>query len=109
MKNYIYKYRRELTEYELRDLLKKTFPKIYNDFNSVEVDEKCQDILDDYDIFTQEVVNVTPFFVRLSLPFAVIVVIIMLIFKPIFFMFTGKWYFDEIKTKWIYNWLDMFS
>ena len=42
-----------------------------------------------------------PFWVRLSLPFGLLLMLILLIFLPVKFMFTGTW---NYKWQWLSNW-----
>lgn len=45
----------------------------------------------------------TPFFIRLTLPFAVIFFLLLLIFMPINYFITGEWGY---KIEWFKNWMN---
>lgn len=45
----------------------------------------------------------TPLFVRFTLPFAIVTLVLMLITLPINFLFTGEWGY---KVNWIKNWFN---
>ncbi len=56
------------------------------------------------DFYTEEKTSVS-FWIRLTLPFALIVMIFMFLFLPINFIITGKWGYGYSKNNFVYNWL----
>ena len=76
---------------------RETFPEL----NKVSSEEMCDRWISlGIDFYTEEKVAV-PLWLRLTLPFALIVMLLMLILLPLNFLFTGKWYYEYLP---IYNW-----
>lgn len=55
------------------------------------------------DFYTEEVKPI-PKLIRLTLPFAVVLWLLMFIFAPLLFIITGKWGYSLGKKNIIYNW-----
>ncbi len=54
--------------------------------------------------YSEKIVPVKPW-IRVTLPFALLLMIIMILFTPILFMLTGKWSYELKETNPIRNWL----
>lgn len=82
-------------------------PRFYEKFpelRNVPTEELCDRWIDlGIDFYTEKKTAVKPL-IRLTLPFAIILMILMLIGLPILFLFTGSWYYDLPKNAKIYNW-----
>jgi len=79
---------------------RETFPEL----NNVEYEELCRrwESLG-IDFYTEEKIKVKKW-LRLTLPFALILFIIMFIFLPVAFIFTGKWSYGNGEKSLILNW-----
>lgn len=80
---------------------KETFPEL----NKVSSEEMCDRWIElGIDFYTEERVNV-PIWIRLTLPFALVTMLIMFILLPINFIITGGWGYDLRKNNTaILNW-----
>ena len=57
------------------------------------------------DFYTEEEDSASAL-IRLSLPFAFILIALMFLSLPFVFIFTGKWGYGFSEENWIYNWFD---
>lgn len=79
---------------------KKTFPEL-SKVNSEELADRFIEL--GLDFYTEERKPVH-FLTRLTLPFALILLILMLIFLPLNFLITGRWGYSLGKDNYILNW-----
>lgn len=56
------------------------------------------------ELYTQEVMEVSKW-MRLTLPLAIVFIILMIVGLPINFMLTGRWNYPWKDDHWTYNWL----
>lgn len=79
---------------------RETFPEL----NKIDYEEMCRRFQNlGIDFYTEEKVEVKPL-IRLTLPFAIVLMIIMLIGLPFMFFITGKWSYGIGSKSKIYNW-----
>ncbi len=82
------------------------FRKLFPELNNVSSEEMCDRWVSlGIDFYTNEETPV-PFILRLTLPFAVIVFLLMFLFLPIMFIFTGKWGYGYSEHNRIFNWFN---
>jgi len=80
---------------------RETFPEL----NIVSNEELCDRWIDlGIDYYTQKSTPVKPW-IRLTLPFAIIFLLLLFIASPINFFITGEWGYQLSKNLRIYNWL----
>jgi hypothetical protein len=84
---------------------RETFPEL-NKISSEEMCNRWSSIGIDY--YTQEQTEISGL-IRITLPFALILVILMFLSLPINFMITGSWGFKLRKNPRIYNWFKALS
>ena len=82
---------------------KEVFPELIK-LTQDEIERRFEEELDIY-LYTEEEKPV-PFWIRLTFPFAILVIICLYLFLPINFIFTGKWGYALNGTK-IHNWFRM--
>lgn len=76
------------------------FPELRN----ISTEELCDRWIDlGIDFYTEKKTPVKPL-IRLTLPFAILVMIFMFLGLPILFLITGNWSYDLPKNPKIYNW-----
>ena len=78
----------------------KIFPEL-NKVSSVEMCKRWQKL--GVDFYTEILTPVKPF-VRITLPFAILLLLIMIIGMPILFLITGSWKYPLSDKSKIYNW-----
>jgi hypothetical protein len=79
---------------------RETFPEL----NKIDYEEMCRRFQDlGIDFYTEEKVEVKKW-IRLTLPFAVILMILMFVGLPFAFILTGKWSYGIASKSRIYNW-----
>jgi hypothetical protein len=79
---------------------RETFPEL----NKVSSEEMCDRwIALGADFYTKKETPVSPL-MRLTLPFAIILLLLMLIGLPIIFLITGSWFYPHTKEDRILNW-----
>ena len=79
---------------------RETFPEL----NKVSSEEMCDRWISlGIDFYTEETNPVKPL-LRLTLPFAVTLMLLMLIGLPFVFLITGSWYYPHTKKDRILNW-----
>lgn len=80
---------------------KETFPEL----NKVSSEEMCDRWIDlGVDFYTEKKEPV-PFWVRLTMPFGLIMIIVLLLGLPIKFIIDGSWSWSLNNKNYIYNWL----
>lgn len=80
------------------------FDEIFPELKKVSSEDMCDRWIDlGVDFYTERQTKV-PFFVRITLPFAVLLFILMLIFIPIRFLVKGTWSYDLNNKNIVYNW-----
>jgi len=86
------------------------FREIFPELNKVSSEDMCDRWCDlGIDFYTEKQAKV-PFWVRLTLPFAILLYILMLILMPIRFIIKGTWGYDLGKHEnRIYNWFKSLS
>lgn len=80
---------------------KETFPEL-SKLTSEELSDRFEQL--NLEFYTEEK-KPTPALIRITLPLAVVVIIIMVIGLPIRFMITGRWGYSFGKSNIIHNWL----
>lgn len=76
------------------------FPEL-NKLTSEELYERW--LLLEIDFYTENYETVKPW-IRITLPFAIILMAVMIITSPIKFIITGIWHYNFSKKNYIYNW-----
>lgn len=93
------------TNTEFLLLMKEIFPELskvpFSEKRQEEITEKLIDL--ELDFYTIKRKKVSPL-VRLTLPFSLILMVIMFIGLPFNFMVTGQWGYSFKKNNFIYNW-----
>lgn len=86
------------------------FKEVFPELKNVSREELCDRWIDlGVDFYTQKQTKV-PFWIRITLPFAILLFILMIIFSPINFMLKGSWGYDLGKNEnRIYNWFKSLS
>lgn len=79
---------------------KETFPEL-NKLSSSELADRFSKLKVNF--YIEEKVS-TKKLIRATLPFAIILFILMIIFLPINFLITGNWYYNNFEDSKIYNW-----
>lgn len=80
------------------------FRKAFPELNQISTKEMANRFISlGMDFYTETNTPVNPL-IRLTLPFAIIVLILMLIALPIVFLFTGSWTYSHTKNDKILNW-----
>lgn len=81
------------------------FREVFPELNKLSSEELCDRWVDlGVDFYTDELEKVNPL-VRITLPFALILIIIMVISLPFVFLITGNWGYSFSEKNRIYNWL----
>jgi hypothetical protein len=79
---------------------KETFPEL----NKIDSEELCDRFIElDIEFYYEEETPISPF-LRLTMPFAVSLMILMFVLSPINFIFTGKWGYSLNEKNRILNW-----
>jgi hypothetical protein len=79
---------------------RETFPEL----NKISSEELCNRFAElGVDFYTEEKVAVS-FWIRLTLPFALLTIVLMIVGLPITFLFTGKWGYPFNDKNYIHNW-----
>lgn len=82
---------------------RETFPEL----NQVSSEELCNRWCDlGIEFYTQEKKPV-PVWIRFTLPFALIMILLMFLSLPVVFLITGKWGYGFNEKNWVYNWFKM--
>lgn len=50
-------------------------------------------------------VDKSRWFIRITLPFGIVIILFLIFYLPYNYMFTGDWRYDISKNKLLYNWL----
>jgi hypothetical protein len=80
------------------------FKKIFPELNKISSEDMCDRFIElGLDFYTEEE-NPVKWWIRFTLPFAIILLIAMLLFYPFYFIFTGNWGYPYNKNNWILNW-----
>lgn len=80
------------------------FKEIFPELNKISSEEMRDRFIDlGIDFYTEKQTPVKPL-IRLTLPFAIILMILMLICSPILFIITGNWKYPLTKDNRILNW-----
>lgn len=80
------------------------FKEIFPELNKISSEEMCDRFIDlGIDFYTEKQTPVKPL-IRLTMPFAIILMILMLIGSPILFLITGNWKYPLTKDNRILNW-----
>lgn len=83
------------------------FKKVFPELKGVSSEEMADRFIElGLDYFTEKEIPVK-WWVRLTLPFALIVFLLMLIGLPITFLVTGKWGYRLTDNNFLYNWFRM--
>ena len=87
-------------ELEYIPRFRKTFPEL----SKLSSEDLCQRFRElDLEFYNEKQTKVKPF-VRLTLPFAIVLMILMLLSLPLVFLFTGNWHYPHTKKDRILNW-----
>lgn len=82
-------------------------PRFYEKFpelRNVSTEDLCDRWIDlGIDYYTQKSTPVNPW-IRLTLPFALVLMILMFFALPIVFLFTGEWGYSHSENSRIFNW-----
>ena len=80
------------------------FRKLFPELSRVSSEELADRFIDlNLDFYTEEKTPVT-FWRRITMPFAIIALLLMLLGIPILFLFTGRWYYQLGKNNHLLNW-----
>lgn len=80
------------------------FKKVFPELNKLSSEELCDRLIElDMDFYYEEQTPIS-LWLRLTLPFALVVFLIMLLFLPINFMVTGKWGYSLGDKNRVLNW-----
>jgi len=89
--------RRKADWYEVTDVLKKSFPELKNYYPDDVVSYlRCCSL----EFYKKEKIKTNPL-IRITLPFAFVFAIILIVISPISYIITGKWGY---KMNWVGNW-----
>ncbi len=80
------------------------FKEVFPELKNVDSEELCDRFIDLKMEFYYEEKTKVPFWMRLTLPFALLLTIIMLLATPINFIFTGEWGYSLGDKNIILNW-----
>ena len=81
------------------------FDKVFPELKRLTSEELCDRFIELGLEFYAEKQTPVPVWLRLTLPFAIITMLIMLIGLPITFIITGKWHYNLSDKNIVYNWL----
>lgn len=80
------------------------FKKVFPELSKIDSEELCDRFIElDMDFYCEEKTPVS-FWMRLTLPFAIVLFLLMLIITPITFLITGKWSYSLGEKNRILNW-----
>lgn len=80
------------------------FDKVFPELKKLTSEEMCDRFIElDLEFYTEKQIPV-PFWMRFTLPFALITMLLMIIWIPILFMITGKWTYQLNDKNRILNW-----
>lgn len=81
------------------------FDKVFPELKHLYRDEMCDRFRElNLDFFTEELKPV-PFWLRLTMPFAILTAVLMIISLPILFLMTGKWSYSLGDENRALNWM----
>ena len=95
----MFKFRSRMHPWEISRRLKEAFPDELGRVSSEDIEEKIA--LSEMEIYSVEPEPIK-WWLRLTLPLAIIVIGLLFIFSPIKYMFTGRWNYSIL---WLKNWL----
>lgn len=80
------------------------FKKVFPELSNVDSEELCDRFIDlNMEFYFEEKTPVRTW-VRFTMPLALIIIILMIIAVPIFFLFTGQWGYSLKKENRLLNW-----
>jgi hypothetical protein len=80
------------------------FKKVFPELKKLSSDELCDRFIElNLDFYSEELTPV-PFYIRLTLPFAILTMFIMIIGIPIIFFITGEWNYSFSEKNRLLNW-----
>lgn len=80
------------------------FKEVFPELKNISSEEMCERWIDlGIDFYEEKQTSVTPW-MRLTLPFALILLVLMFVGLPIVFLITGKWSYPNTKKNTILNW-----
>lgn len=80
------------------------FKEVFPELNKLSSEELCDRWVElGVDFYTEEKTAVNPL-IRLTLPFAIILIVLMILSVPIVFIFTGKWGYGFSEKNRLLNW-----
>jgi len=80
------------------------FKKVFPELSKIDSEELCDRFQELKMDFYYEEKTPVPFWIRLTLPLAIILMILMLVFLPVHFMFTGEWSYSLGGKNLLLNW-----
>lgn len=80
------------------------FKEVFPELNKVSSEEMCDRFIELNIEFYCEEKTPVPFWLRLTLPFAIATMLIMLLITPIMFIFTGRWGYSLGEKNILLNW-----
>lgn len=80
------------------------FKQVFPELNKISTEEMCDRWIELNVEFYSEEETPVKFWMRLTLPFAIILLLLMLICLPIVFLITGKWSYPLTEKNTILNW-----
>ena len=81
------------------------FKKVFPELSKIDREELCDRFIDlKMDFYYEEEIPVS-FWMRLTLPFAIVTMLLMFIGLPIAFLITGKWGYSLTEKNYLLNWL----
>jgi hypothetical protein len=107
MKNSVFKKRNRVYLSSFQNILEREFPKINYELNSIQFEEKCNNVMNKVDMYKYDEIRTIPILIRLTMPFAFLVLLMLFVLKPIIYVITGSWYINTKKCEGLYSWIDM--
>lgn len=80
------------------------FKRVFPELSNISNEELCDRFIElDLEFYSTKEIPVR-FLTRLTLPFAILTIIVMFILLPVMFLFTGRWGYTFGKNGYILNW-----
>lgn len=81
------------------------FHEVFPELKGIDREEMCDRFITlDIEFYSEEKTPVS-FWVRLTFPFLLVLVILMIVFLPVHFLISGRWRYPLHKMVWLKNWI----